>query len=448
MTAQWNRPSAPRRTAALIASCLALAGASIAMPPAAAAAPALGPAQAKSPGAGLPVGDAQLPEKRTVRTVAPGVTHLRIVRGDKTATPARINRTTAGPWQVNVVLIDPKRSKLKLRSTYGTTLMAPDTVSNLAIWAGARVAMNGSFFNAGGPAGFKGDPVGLAVTAGSVISEQTGTAAEQNVIFDARTGAVTMGRLRWKGYVENTETGKRRTLAGVNRLPRVPTACLPPAPTDPATDPAPTDPRDAQGCSSAPGELVRFAPGFSTRTPSGPGAEAVYGPDGCLVRVARTRGTKLTAAQFSIQGTGGRADQIIRDDKSGCVKLDETVLDEDGDRVGLTSSSYGLSGRYRLVRDGSLIETRGTTGLIGRSPRSLMGRTSDGRVALVTIDGRRVTSVGATLTETARIARGLGLVDAVNLDGGGSTTLVIDRKVVNRPSGTSQRPVSDAVILG
>ena len=77
-----------------------------------------------------------------------------------------------------------------------------------------------------------------------------------------------------------------------------------------------------------------------------------------------------------------------------------------------------------------------------------MGRTSDGRVALVTIDGRRVTSVGATLTETARIAQGLGLVDAVNLDRGGSTTLVIDRKVVNRPSGTSQRLVSDAVILG
>lgn len=76
-----------------------------------------------------------------------------------------------------------------------------------------------------------------------------------------------------------------------------------------------------------------------------------------------------------------------------------------------------------------------------------MGRTADGRVALVTIDGRRTTSVGTTLIETAKIARSLGLVEAINLDGGGSTTLVIDRKVANTVSGSRQRLVSDGIIL-
>ncbi len=455
---QPARPTSRRRTSALTAvtalslASLAAGVASVAVPLSASAQQTQHAVPAKAKSGGLPVGDAKLPEKRTVRTLAPGVVHTKIVRGDKTATPARIARTTTGPWQVNVVMVDPKRSKLRLSTTYGTTLMAPSTVTDIAVWARAKVAMNGSFFNHGGPSGFKGDPVGLTVQAGQVVSEQTGTGSEHNVVFDSRTGRMTMGRMTWKGYVKNTKTEKVRTLAGVNRLPRVPTACLPtppvaPTPQNPNPEQPAPGPRDPQGCSKTPGELVRFAPGFSTRTPSGPGAEAVYGSDGCLVRVSPTRGTKLTPAQFSIQGTGGRADQIMRESEDGCVTLDETVFDSNGEKVELTSTSFGLSGRYRLVRDGSIVETRGTSSLVGRNPRSLMGRTADGRVALVTIDGRRTTSVGTTLIETAKIARSLGLVEAINLDGGGSTTLVIDRKVANTVSGSRQRLVSDGIIL-
>ena len=383
--------------------------------------------------AALPVGDSNLPERRIPSVLGPGIGRLFIVRGDKTATPARINVTPRGPWRINVVTIDPKRTTLRLRAVYGETLMAPDTTSRIARWAGARVAMNASFFNYHGAVALRGDPVGLTVSRGAVMSEQTGTAAEHNVLIDADRGRLRMGRFTWTGYVENTATGKRRTLAGVNRVPRVPEACR-------------TD-EDPQGCAQSKGELVRFSPRFAAATPSGPGSEAVYGPDGCLVRVAETRGTKLTAAQFSIQGTGDRAAQILREAHDGCVRLDEAVRDADGDKVALRPDTSGVSGRYRLVRDGKIVENRGTGVLFGRNPRSFIGRTADGRVMLVTIDGRSVSSVGTTLVETARIARSLGLVDAVNLDGGGSTTLAVNGRTVNKVSGSSERPVSDAIVL-
>ena len=59
-----------------------------------------------------------------------------------------------------------------------------------------------------------------------------------------------------------------------------------------------------------------------------------------------------------------------------------------------------------------------------RHPRTFIGTTSDGWVYLVVIDGRTPGKAdGATIHETALIARLLGLENALNLDGGGSSTL-------------------------
>ena len=62
------------------------------------------------------------------------------------------------------------------------------------------------------------------------------------------------------------------------------------------------------------------------------------------------------------------------------------------------------------------------------------------------MDGRRPTSVGTTMAETAAVAASLGLREAVNLDGGGSTTMAVGGELVNQPSGTAERPVADALV--
>jgi exopolysaccharide biosynthesis protein len=70
---------------------------------------------------------------------------------------------------------------------------------------------------------------------------------------------------------------------------------------------------------------------------------------------------------------------------------------------------------------------------------------------LVTVDGRQTDSIGATLSELSALLAELGLDDAVNLDGGGSSTLVYREKgaaktaIVSDPSGTSARRVPDGL---
>jgi hypothetical protein len=83
-----------------------------------------------------------------------------------------------------------------------------------------------------------------------------------------------------------------------------------------------------------------------------------------------------------------------------------------------------------------------------RAPRSALGLTAEGKLLLVVIDGRRpYYSIGATLWETADLMRKLGARDAMNLDGGGSSTLVIAGVVVNRPSDGQERKVTNALII-
>lgn len=82
----------------------------------------------------------------------------------------------------------------------------------------------------------------------------------------------------------------------------------------------------------------------------------------------------------------------------------------------------------------------------GRHPRTLIGWNAT-HVFLVAVDGRQTFSVGMTFQEMADFMLSIGATDAVNLDGGGSTTMVVDGTVRNSPSDGSQRAVGNAVLL-
>jgi len=86
-----------------------------------------------------------------------------------------------------------------------------------------------------------------------------------------------------------------------------------------------------------------------------------------------------------------------------------------------------------------------------RAARTVAGWTATGELLLVTADRRSGWSAGLTVVEAARLLRTLGAVEAINLDGGGSTTFVEGGYVTNRPSdGTSapvERDVVDALVI-
>lgn len=84
-----------------------------------------------------------------------------------------------------------------------------------------------------------------------------------------------------------------------------------------------------------------------------------------------------------------------------------------------------------------------------RAPRSAIGVTADRRILLVTVDGRQPgTASGMTIAELARFLVGLGAVDALSLDGGGSTQLATDGLLRNRACcDEALRPVADGLFV-
>lgn len=159
-----------------------------------------------------------------------------------------------------------------------------------------------------------------------------------------------------------------------------------------------------------------------------------------------------------VGGTGGRAlavDEIALDGREqGAAALRAYRV---GDPVDIEYELIPASGvRPHAAVGGQpiLVDGKPTERLDDRirAPRSAVGNTADGRrVLLVTVDGRQTDSIGATLSELSALLAQLGLDDAVNLDGGGSSTLVYRApgaqrtSIVSDPSGTSARRVPDGL---
>ena len=93
-----------------------------------------------------------------------------------------------------------------------------------------------------------------------------------------------------------------------------------------------------------------------------------------------------------------------------------------------------------LMKDGERISYEETGSFFTkRHPRTLIGYDRDGYVTMVVIDGRFQEAAGTTIEETAIIAELLGLEDAINLDGGGSSTLWTEADgILNHPSDNKQ----------
>jgi exopolysaccharide biosynthesis protein len=126
--------------------------------------------------------------------------------------------------------------------------------------------------------------------------------------------------------------------------------------------------------------------------------------------------------------------------------------------TGTTALAMGprdaVGGRPLLIRDSVItgdVDINGDAGFRGRNPRTAVGVARNGRrVLFVVIDGRQKPySDGTSLRETADILLALGARDALNLDGGGSSTMVVNQtRIANRPSDAAgERSVGDALAV-
>lgn len=86
-----------------------------------------------------------------------------------------------------------------------------------------------------------------------------------------------------------------------------------------------------------------------------------------------------------------------------------------------------------LILNGKPVKMYGNGGW-GTAPRTAIGQKEDGTVLLVVIDGRQLHSAGATMKQMQEIMVENGAVNAANLDGGSSSVMYFDDKIINSPS--------------
>jgi hypothetical protein len=171
--------------------------------------------------------------------------------------------------------------------------------------------------------------------------------------------------------------------------------------------------------------------------------------------VTATSGSAIPAdgAVLAAYGNGLRTSEVQALREGDTVRVLLTTLPRLFDQ---RPPSLLIGGWPRILRDGDIVaqDARTLEGTISRNaelrhPRTAIGFSRDSATLyLLAVDGRSEGSVGMTLVELATLMRRLGAWQAMNFDGGGSTTMVIGDQVVNRPADASgERAVGNALAV-
>jgi hypothetical protein len=331
-----------------------------------------------------------------------------------------------GAVAVQLLRVDPGRVRFQVALAQDTVL-GTETVADIGRRAGALAAVNAGFFLP------NGEPAGLMKVDGELVSdvvEQRGAVAflpgclgrADRLLFDQVSARVQL------------DVGRRKQVAQL-----------------------PVDAVDTlRGLST----LVLFTPSFwiATTTPCDGGTEWVI--DGRHLEIVDQRPGLCTSmiprhGAVLSAGPGVAADRVAPLEVGRRVKIKPTYQTVHGSSASEWEKAPDVVGGVGLllVRGQLVTDWRPEKPRAGfdteRHPRTMIGVARDGRVWLVTVDGRNpALSLGMNFAELQHLAHRLDLVDALNLDGGGSTTMVVRNRVLNHPSDAAgPRKVSDAILV-
>jgi Phosphodiester glycosidase len=359
---------------------------------------------------------------------------------------------TSGPWVVHVLKVDPSAYSGRIAPVLSNDAVVDrETVSAMSARTGALAGVNGGYFVIGDADGTPGDLAGSSILDGRLVSE----AVDGRTDLLLQRGAPAVTALADSQSVHAGD-GASRLLDGDNRRPGLIRAC------GGSGGDLPTErPLHDVSCTDS-SELIRFTPIFGAATEMGEGAEAVLDASGRVMSLRATRGGPIPPGGSVLAGTGDAADWLRAHAQPGSRLAVTTTLRTERGPLAAAAGLGVVNGGPRLLRDGRRDITAEAEGFdhpddpsfyyafaLRRNPRTIAGVTAGGRLLLVAVDGRAPGySAGLDFDEEAAVMRALGALDAVNLDGGGSTTMAVRGRIVTRPSdATGERPVGDALLL-
>ena len=113
-------------------------------------------------------------------------------------------------------------------------------------------------------------------------------------------------------------------------------------------------------------------------------------------------------------------------------------------------ANHIISGGPYLIKNSEIyvdVKEQKLLSITGRNPRTAVGYTQNNELILITIDGREKSSIGMTLNETATLMKDFGCIWAMNLDGGGSSVMLVKNEIANSPSQKGGIAISNALII-
>lgn len=313
-----------------------------------------------------------------------------------------------GPVRVFVTRVELQDPDVQLRAAPAADVLGkPSTVSRSAHARDTLVSINGDFFNLG---------QGEYLTRGPIVSDSNVVYAPQpaGVVF-----ALDPDLNPWVGPAEefavyvNPAAGETKRLETINRPP------------------------GGNG-------LALFNAYW--------GEQLSLDADGCYALFAPTEQAMNAAYRFScgaiedIPLATGEFVLIARGEAAEWMKRNIEGPISFNTSAPLAAVDFMVGGSHVLLQNGE--PSDGSSLPSSRHPRTAIGIDEEAFVYIVVVDGRSTASIGMSLAELQQYLGRLGLVDAINLDGGGSSTMVLQGSVMNTPSDGAERSVAGVVEIG
>ncbi len=358
------------------------------------------------------------------RTIQDGIEYAEMSRG-----------TEKEPVHINLLRLDLTKVRLDVVKALDAAV-GLETTSSMATRYGAIAAINAGFFRLDKSI-FAGDAAGVLQIDGKLLSEANGRIA---MLISNTTSACTSCPTEKRTVVSfehlnsngSFVVGQQKLeILGINRE------------------------RKAE-------DVVLFTPEFGKTPPADAKVLEIIVRKKKIKEILQSNGgTPIRKNSFVLSISGNESKKSLLQTKTGKKALviintyiNKTPTSENQTKFEFRNAEDITNGVPQLIKNGKIEitwqqEKSSKSFVETRHPRTAAAKLKDGKFLLITVDGRQPeTSVGMNLQELAEFLLELGATDAMNLDGGGSTTMFVGGKVVNRPSDKEgERKVGDAILV-
>jgi exopolysaccharide biosynthesis protein len=341
-----------------------------------------------------------------------GIEHAKITKQMKSADGKDENVV------INLLRLDLRKMRLDVFHAFDRAIGLEKT-SSIAIRHGAIAAINAGFFRLDKSI-FAGDAAGVLMIDRKLLSESVNNRIALFISNKKKQTEVNFAHLNINDSLRIKK--KDFLFSGINRQRKE-------------------------------NELIEFTSRFQQTTLTDDKGLEIVVRNGKIIEINDGKGnSQIPQNGFVVSASGKMREEILP-----FVKIGRKLKLNTGTRFeiknGFPNAEDITNGVPQLIKNGKIEitwqqEKSSKSFVETHHPRTAVAKLKDGKFLMVTVDGRSKESGGISLPDLAAFLLELGATDAMNLDGGGSTTMFLDGKVVNKPSDKEgERAVGDAILV-